>query len=302
VVTLEESYAACRGLARRYGTSFYWATAVLPAVKRPHVHALYAFCRRADDIVDEVAAAPVEVRAAALATFGGHFRAAVAEGRSDDVVLKAVVHTVRAFDLPLSGFERFLRAMAMDLSVTSYARFADLRDYMDGSAAVIGELLLPILEPVDPVAALEPARALGEAFQVTNFLRDVGEDLDRGRTYLPQEDLAAFGVALERRVVDDGFRALMRFEVERCRALYRDAEAGLALLPDRSRRCVAAAHDLYGRILDRIEAAGYDVFDGRARVATPVKLAVAARHVLGPSRGITPPATLSRPPAEVGAG
>ena len=150
---------------------------------------------------------------------------------------------------------------------------------MDGSAAVIGEMMLPILEPTDPVAAVAPARALGEAFQLTNFLRDIDEDLDRGRQYVPQEDLARFGVDLTARRCTPAFVELMRFEIDRCRGSTSMPPTGIAMLPPRSAKCVGAAHDLYGRILERIEAQDYDVFAGRARVSTPVKLAVAARHL-----------------------
>jgi 15-cis-phytoene synthase len=278
-VTLEQSYAECRRLNRRYGTTYYWSTALLPAVKRHHVHALYAFCRHADDVVDDLGSSPVTEREAALTAFGDRFLVDLDKGSSDDLVLKAVVHTVRAFDIDPDGFRRFLRSMAMDLTTDSYPTYADLRRYVDGSAAVIGEMMLPILEPLDVAAARGPARALGEAFQLTNFLRDIDEDLDRGRQYVPQEDLDRFDVDLTERQCTPEFVDLMRFEIARCRQLYRYGATGVALLPGRSARCVAAAHDLYGRILGRIEAQGYDVFSRRARVPTAVKLAVAARHL-----------------------
>ncbi len=283
MITLEASYAECKRLNKRYGTTYYWSTMLLPSVKRPHVHALYGFCRHADDIVDnivdEVGDVSVERRSAALAELRARFFSDLDRGHSDDLVLKAVVHTVRAFDIDPDGFARFLRSMEMDLTVERYETWEDLREYMDGSAAVIGEMMLPILEPTDLSTATGPARALGEAFQLTNFLRDVDEDLDRGRQYLPQEDLRRFGVDLADRRCTPSFVDLMRFEIARCRELYRCAEGGIALLPDRSARCIRAAHDLYGRILDCIEAQGYDVFAGRARVSMPRKLAVAARHL-----------------------
>jgi phytoene synthase len=282
VTTLDESYRRCRELNRRYGTTYYWATWTLPVVKRHHVWALYGFCRYADDIVDDLGPVPVDERAAALAAFGERFFADLAAGRSDDPVLKAVVHTAKAFDLPTEAFERFLRSMTMDLTVDRYATWDDLLGYMDGSAAVIGELMLPILEPPDVAAATGPARDLGNAFQLTNFLRDVAEDLDRGRVYLPGEDLERFGADPARRRADDAWVALMRFEIARCRELYRSADTGLALLPPASARCVGAARLLYSEILERIEAAGYDVFAKRARVPLARKLAVAARAtVLG---------------------
>jgi phytoene synthase len=279
MVTLEASYAECRRLSRRHGTTYYWATALLPSVKRHHVHALYAFCRHADDIVDDLGPAPSAERQALLEVFGARFLADLDRGTSDELVLKAVVHTARAFAIDPGSFQRFLRSMAMDLTVESYATYEDLLVYMDGSAAVIGEMMLPILEPSDLEAARAPARALGEAFQLTNFLRDIAEDLDRGRQYVPQEDLLRFGVDLAARKCTPQFVDLMRFEIARCRSLYRYAATGIALLPGRSARCVATAHDLYGRILDRIEVQGYDVYRQRARVPAAVKLAVAARHL-----------------------
>ena len=115
----------------------------------------------------------------------------------DDPLLPAVLHTIAVFDLDRDDFASFLKSMAMDLTVTAYPTYDHLLDYMEGSAAVIGTMMLPILGSSDPVAAREPARQLGFAFQLTNFIRDVAEDLDRGRTYLPDEDLAKFGVTRE---------------------------------------------------------------------------------------------------------
>src|SRR5215207_7558424 len=276
MTTLDASYARCRELNKAYGTTYYAATAVLPRVKRHHVHALYAFCRYADDIVDDLGDTPVDQRARALGEFGDRFFTDLDRGTSDDRVLKAVVHTVRAFAIDPDCFRRFLKSMTMDLTVTAYPTYAALDEYMDGSAAVIGEMMLPILEPLDP-AALPAARALGVAFQLTNFLRDVGEDLDRGRVYVPQEDLARFGADPARRAVDEPWRNVMRFEIARCRDLYRSAETGLALLPPSSARCVRSALVLYSGILDAIEAADYDVFSDRARVPTWRKVATVAR-------------------------
>jgi len=279
MVTLEDSYARCRELNKRYGTTYYWSTKVLPRVKQHHVWALYAFCRYADDIVDDLGDASTAERAAALAAFGDAFFVDVAVGHSDDPVLKAVVHTVRAFDIDIDCFRRFLRSMTMDLTVDRYDTWDDLLVYMDGSAAVIGEMMLPILEPLQP-EALAHARDLGNAFQLTNFLRDIAEDLDRGRQYIPQEDLRRFGVDLATRRCSPAFVELMQFEIDRCRALYRSADRGAAMLPPQSARCIRAARVLYGRILDKIEAQHYDVFASRARVTTAEKAAMVARLAL----------------------
>jgi phytoene synthase len=277
---LHASYQACRALARQHGTTYYLSTFVLPRAAWRHVWALYAFCRLADEIVDDPAPASPAEREAALTALGDRFFADLAAGGSTDPILRAVVHTVRLHGQDPDCFRRFLRSMAMDLTVTGYATWDDLLVYMDGSAAVIGEMMLPILGPEHPERATGPARDLGLAFQLTNFLRDVAEDLDRGRVYLPREDLVRFGADPARRTADEAWCRLAAFEVDRCRALYRSATAGIALLPPASARCVGTARDLYAGILDRIEAAGYDVFSARARVPTRRKLATVGRALL----------------------
>ncbi len=277
MVTLEQSYARCRQLNRRYGTTYYWSTHLLPPVKRHHVHALYGFCRYADDIVDDLGSKATSAeRQAALADFGDRFFADLANGTSEDVVLKAVVHTVKAFDIDPDCFRRFLRSMAMDFTVETYETFEDLLDYMDGSAAVIGEMMLPILEPTSP-DAYGHARDLGIAFQLSNFWRDVAEDLDRGRVYLPQEDLRKFGADPWKRQATPEWCDLMAFQIARTRRYYESADLGIPMLPPTSARCIRGARMLYSGILDEIEKAGYDVFARRVRVPTWKKLAVAFR-------------------------
>jgi 15-cis-phytoene synthase len=275
-VTLEESYELCRQFNKRHGTTYYWSTLVLPKAKRPHVFALYGFCRYADDIVDDLGPVPVAERAAALASFGERFFADLARGESDDPVLKAVVNTVRELRIDPECFRRFLRSMTMDLTVERYETWDDLLEYMDGSAAVIGEMMLPVLEPTAS-AAIAHARDLGNAFQLTNFLRDINEDLDRGRVYIPQEDVRRFGVDLAARRCTPEFVQLMQFEIARCRELYASADIGLSMLPKQSARSIGAARVLYGRILDKIEARHYDVFSGRASVSTWEKAAMVIR-------------------------
>ncbi|MGB7819236.1 MAG: isopentenyl-diphosphate Delta-isomerase [Ornithinibacter sp.] len=275
---LEEGYARCAAVTREHGTTYYWGARLLPAASRRHVHAVYTLARFADDIVDLAGPQPVEQTAAQLAAFEASFWSALADGGSSDPVMAAVEQTVRECGIEEECFERFFRAMRTDLTRTTYETWADLLDYMDGSAAVIGEMMLPVLQPgTDAVA---PARSLGLAFQLTNFLRDVGEDLDRGRVYIPQEDIRRFGADPHARVVTDEWRALMAFEIERNRRLYREADDGIPALPPASRRCVATARVLYARILERIEDADYDVFASRARVPTASKAALATRMVL----------------------
>jgi 15-cis-phytoene synthase len=280
-ITLEQSYEECRRLNRAYGTTYYWATYALPRVKRHHVHALYGFCRFADEIVDDPGFGTTSEREAALQAFSDRFFRDLEAGTSNDLVLKAVIHTIKAFDLDVDLFVRFLHSMAMDLTVETYETFADLAVYVDGSAAVIGEMMMPILEPPDPARAQAGARALGIAFQLTNFLRDVGEDLDRGRVYIPQEDLRRFGADPRRRTVDAAWIRLMRFEIERCHQLYAEADLGIRDLPASSARGIWAARRLYAGILDQIEDADYDVFSQRARVPAWQKALVVARCAAG---------------------
>jgi phytoene synthase len=282
---LRQGYQRCARLTWQYGTTYFWGAALLPRERRRHVHAVYALCRLADDIVDDPATGTIADPAGAqqrLTAFAERFRDDLAASGSSDPVMAAVVNTVRTMQIDPECFDRFFGAMAMDLTTARYETWHDLLGYMEGSAAVIGEMMLPVLEPADP-AARAPARSLGLAFQLTNFLRDIGEDLDRGRVYLPQEDLAMFGVDLAERRAGPEFQALMAYEIERNRALYTYADTDIALLPPRSARCIGAARVLYARILDRIEAQGMDVFARRARVSTWRKAATATRIlVAGP--------------------
>ncbi len=281
---LDAAYASCRDLHRRHGRSYYLATRVLPAWKRRHVHALYGFTRYTDDIVDAIGGAesppPGPERAQRLGQWAGQFYAAVEGGETPtEPVLLAVQHTIASFNLPLADFDSFFTSMRMDLHVRSYADYSALLEYMKGSAAVIGTMMLPILLAPDdgpgpvPMAAFAAARGsarqLGLAFQLTNFIRDVAEDLARDRVYLPAADLQRFGVDwsdLAAVSASPAVRRLIAFEIARARTHYRNAVPGLAVLPPRSRRCIRLAYAVYGAILDRIEQAGCDVLAGRAVV------------------------------------
>ena len=198
-------------------------------------------------------------------------------GHSDDEIGRALIHTARTFEIPHAHFRDFLASMRMDITVTGYATYGDLEHYMYGSAAVIGLEMVPILGPLTD-EAYPRARALGEAFQLSNFIRDVGEDLRRGRVYLPQEDLDRYEVTradLARGVVTPAIRALLRFEISRARALYAVAQPGVALLDPTSRDCVQTAITLYGGILAEVERADYQVLTGRVRVPTARRARVA---------------------------
>ena len=278
---LAAAYRHCAAIAARHGRSYHLATRLLTPDRRPAVHALYAAARTADDLVDLPGADP----AADLADWARAALADLEAGWSDDPVRLALVHTYRRHDIPVEHLVDFLAAMTSDLTVTGYADLAALDRYMWGSAAVIGLMVLPVLGTAPGVSREEAAPhaiALGEAFQLTNFLRDVGEDVDRGRVYLPADAMAAHGVTREQlaeKRVDARFRSLMREMVDVVRRRYDDAAPGTPLLAPESRDCVRAATALYGGILTEIERADYRVLDRRVRVSRPRRLAVFARRL-----------------------
>jgi 15-cis-phytoene synthase len=281
--SLAVSYERCRLLHRAHGRTYYLATRLLPAWKRPHVHALYGFSRYTDEIVDAFDGASPANREARLGDWTDRFTTALHGGPVDDPVLPAVLHTVETFQLDPADFAAFLRSMAMDLTVTEYETYDDLLAYMEGSAAAIGSMMLPVLGARDIGAAREPARQLGLAFQLTNFIRDVGEDLDRGRLYLPLKDLAEFGVARgELRTPTQEVRRLIAFEVDRAREHYRRGAPGIPMLTPASQACIRTAYRLYGGILDEVVRNGYDVSGKRATVPNRHRLAVAAACLLTP--------------------
>ncbi|WP_035856951.1 phytoene/squalene synthase family protein [Cryptosporangium arvum] len=278
---LRASYAECRDLLAEHGKTYHLATLLLPPGKRPYVQALYGFARYADEIVDDLSSTLSDAeKAATLDAFAAEVRADLDRGSSDHPITRALVDTVTRWDIDRRYLDAFLDSMRMDLTVTEYATYDDLMTYVYGSAAVIGLQMVPILEhPGVPRAVVEPYAAdLGVAFQLANFIRDVGEDLRRGRIYLPMEDLALFGVDrehLERGVVDGPVRRLLAFEVARCREVYRAAWPGLRLLHPASQECMKTAFRLYGGILDAVERADYQVLDRRVAVSNTRRAAVA---------------------------
>jgi len=277
---LRLSYLKCRRSNARHGRTYFLASLLLPPQKRPYVHALYGFARHADDIVDAIGADEAQ-RATHFAQWSSDVLADLDWGTTSDPITRALLDTVTRWEIPHSYVADFLESMRTDLTVTSYATYDDLARYMWGSAAVIGLQMLPILGRADASLRsdeLEPfAIDLGMAFQLTNFVRDVGEDLHRGRVYLPQESLDEFGVdraRLARGVADGPIRNLLAHEIERARALYRAAAPGVELVHPTSRDCLRTAFTLYGEILDAIEDADYDVFSRRAQVGLPRRAAV----------------------------
>ncbi|GAA2794262.1 phytoene/squalene synthase family protein [Saccharopolyspora taberi] len=281
---LRAAYRRCRRLHSAHGRTYFLATRLLSPGRRPAVHALYGFARWVDDIVDGSGG---DAREGQLDRLDRDLRTALREGRSAHPIIAALVDTVRRYDIPHSLFADFMASMRMDLSVGEYRTRAELDEYIHGSAAVIGLQVLPVLGTAGPVDTAAPyAAALGCAFQLTNFLRDIAEDLDRDRVYLPADELAAFGVDRERLVwchrtgrPDRRVRTALAHQVARTRAVYRDAEPGIGMLAETSRPCVATAFTLYGEILDRIVESGYDVFRQRLAVSNARRLGIAVSAV-----------------------
>ncbi|MEU5822652.1 phytoene/squalene synthase family protein [Streptomyces sp. NPDC047803] len=286
---LRLAYTRCRELNARHGRTYFLATRLLPPERRSAVHALYGFARWADDIVDDLDRhqEPAE-RDRLLLGLESDLARGLATGTGDEPVVRAVADTAARYGIGHDLFADFMSSMRADLTVTDYPTYADLQTYVHGSAAVIGLQMVPVLGTVVPREEAEPhAAALGVAFQLTNFMRDVGEDLDRGRVYLPGDLLASHGVdraLLEwsRRTGrgDSRIRAALVAAAAMTREVYRTAEPGIAMLDPRVRPCIRAAYTLYGGILDVIAEQDYRVLHRRAVVPRRRRAATAALGVL----------------------
>jgi phytoene synthase len=283
---LRAAYLESRRINAHHGRTFFLATKLLPPRARPAAHALYGFARAADEIVDN----PPEGSdpAAGLARLSRQLDAVFTGERPADPVLAALADTVHRYEIDRDLFDAFLHSMRMDLHVTEYPTYPALAEYVYGSACVIGLQMLPVLGTVaDRADAAPAAAALGEAFQLTNFLRDVGEDLDRGRLYLPLDELSVYGVDRESLLwyrrqgkPDRRIQRATAAAVARTRAVYRRAATGIPLLRKESRPCVRTALTLYEGILDEIVACDYDVVNRRAVVSRRRRLAVAGPGLL----------------------
>lgn len=265
----------CESLTRAHARTFALASSFLPRRKRRGAFAVYAFCRLADDIVDRNQGKDPERLQLELDAY----RAGVSEaiiGNPDGPVFRELWRCVSEYNVPADVLEELLNGVARDVLPQRYATWADLSLYCEGVAASVGAMCTYIFGVTGDEAvrdrAVKYARTLGVAMQVTNILRDVGEDASIGRCYLPDEVLSAFGLSAERVLHDPTLRddpnwmRLMRHEVSRARALYRAASPGIALLEPDAQRCARACADGYAAILGAIERNGYDSFSVRARV------------------------------------
>ncbi|MBA3320690.1 MAG: phytoene/squalene synthase family protein [Pyrinomonadaceae bacterium] len=277
---VERSYEFCRRTTRHHAKSFYFCTQFLPREKRRAIYAVYALCRHVDDEVDEAGVSDEAGARAAVEKWQSDLEKVYrGESATQSPVLIAwgdmLKHYVIARELPLE----LMRGVLMDTYQKRYESWEELRLYCYRVASVVGLMTSEIFGYERP-ETLRYAEALGLAMQLTNILRDVGEDLRMGRVYLPQDELRRFGVtteALRRGTIDQPFRELMRFEIRRARALYAEAEQGIPLLERDARFTVLLAARLYGRILDEIENNDFQVFERRAHLSFGQKLRAVPR-------------------------
>ncbi len=269
---LEQSYRHCRAVARTRAKNFYYSFLLLPREKRDAMCAVYAFMRNADDLSDEPGASReplVRWRAAldrALAgDCGGH------------PALPAFYDTVKRYRIPANYFHEMIDGVSSDLEPRRIETFEELYRYCYQVASVVGMTTIHIFGFDDP-EALRLAEKCGIAFQLTNIIRDVREDLERGRVYIPREDLARFG--MERIEPGAGFTELMRFEGERALEYYRESEPLVGMVHPSSRRALWALIEIYRRLLEKIETSGYDVLSRRISLTPAQKALIAARAYL----------------------
>jgi len=282
---LEQSYEACRLITKQYAKTFYFGTKFFDEEKRRAVWAVYAWCRRTDDIVDKPRKEMGSLRSE-LADWGERLEA-VWRGTAHDLIDLALVDTVQKYpDLDIEPFEDMIKGMVMDLDQNRFETFEELYVYCYRVAGTVGLMMMPIMGTAPGYTAkqaLEPALALGVALQLTNILRDVGEDRGRQRIYLPREDLDRFGVseaALLKGIKDDRYVALLKFQIDRARDWYKRAEDGIPMLSKDAQLPIRASLDMYSTILNKIEENGYDNFNKRAYTAKWEKLAMLPRAYL----------------------
>jgi len=269
----------CRELHKKHGKSYYFATKFFPREMRQATYVLYGFFRVPDEIVDNPksdANTPEQMKQA-LKSWQQKWQHAYETSESDEPVLRATAHVFKKHAIPYEYSESFLAAMIQDTEKSRYATYEELKQYMYGSAAVVG-LMMSYVIGFEDKKALSYAEDLGYAMQLTNFLRDIREDYeDRDRIYIPQEDLEKFGISeygIHEHIVSDNFKAMMQYEIEKTRTLYERSKAGIEMLNKRGQFAVKMAAVLYGAILGKIEEADYDIFSSRVSTSFWEKLSL----------------------------
>ncbi len=273
---LELAYQECRSITRREAKNFYYAFLTLPAEQRRAIYVAYAFCRHCDDCVDQENS--TENKLARLAQLRDKLDETYMGSASDPVFL-ALADVADRYDIPQEYFQEVVAGVESDLVKNRYKEFEELRRYCYQVASAVGLICIQIFGYTHADAKLH-AIDLGLAMQLTNITRDVREDLDFGRIYLPQDEMARFGYSeeeLRAGIVNESFIELMRFQAERARYYFRSGFRLLPYLPSRSRGCPAVLGRLYSKVLDRIESADYDVLNNRISLSRTEKLRVTAQ-------------------------
>ncbi|MBL0172831.1 MAG: phytoene/squalene synthase family protein [Gemmatimonadaceae bacterium] len=273
----------CELITQAHARTFSLASKLLPAEKRRAAYALYAFCRIADDLVDLADTVDSRDLATQLDEYRGYLKAAL-EGRPTGAVFREVARVVRVFEVSPAPLFELLDGVGRDLESTMYSSWTELESYCQGVASSVGEMCTYVFGvpggPITRTRAVAYARTLGTAMQLTNILRDVGEDAKRGRCYLPADDLAQFGLTTSEVLTnrelpgDPRWRRMMQFEIARARSLYTEAVPGIALLALDAQRCATACATGYAGILSAIEAQDYDTISARARLGKLARVGI----------------------------
>ena len=269
--SLRAAYDECQSITRREARNFYYAFITLPKGRRRSIYAAYAFGRLADDIAD--GDGPVESKAAELRGLRQSLHAALL-GEPEGPIMTALADSAATYDIPESLFHDIIDGVEMDLTKNRYATFEELREYCYRVASAVGLVSIQIFGYTDPQAKVH-AVELGLAMQLTNIMRDVGEDAANDRIYIPQDELARFGCTEEQLKVarfDSNFVALMRFQASRAQGYFASSRALFPLLDAPSRGCASGLHQLYSQLLDRIDRRGFDVFKERVSLSAWEKL------------------------------
>ncbi|MCU0315090.1 MAG: phytoene/squalene synthase family protein [Fimbriimonadaceae bacterium] len=282
-----EDYGVCEDLHRKHGTTYYFATKRFPREIQAATHAVYGFVRVPDEWVDNPGEMSLSDRRGALQDWRNQLRSGVEGVAPRHPVMRAFCDTLTKFQIPLEEALVFLDAMEMDLTISRYETFDDLLQYTRGSAAAVGVMMLSVLQKDPTDEQIVAAKHLGDAMQLTNFMRDVAEDTLRNRIYLPLEDLRRYGVTeddITSKRFSNSFSKLMEFQICRTRKLYAAADPGIRSLNPDAKQAVLLARILYSQILEQIEALDYNVFSARARTTKWQKLSALAKVALAPEK------------------
>lgn len=294
----EKDIAYCREIHKKYGKSFYFGTLILSKEQSDATCALYAFFRFPDEYVDTYFKDQKDIALLKLEGWKTLWRACY-EGidfdadEEEQMILRATKYTFDTYKIPYEYSEAFLSAMAQDTFKDRYETYQELENYMYGSAVVVGLMMVYIFYSHDDrfrkdhaykELILDKAGALGEAFQMTNFIRDIGEDIQiRQRIYIPKEDMILFGVSekdIQQGLISEAYINLVKFEIVRTEKLYKKADEGIAMLPSRARKGVLVARVLYSKILSKIENKGYNVFSSRIKLSRFEKIILTCKVLL----------------------